>query len=171
MVKREASKPPTVTRLLPLHGAASRTPLDSKKRRAFECAVTAGLSNCSEFEEVKPAKFVTARAPSPAREARALPRSRTDLSPYFLVGSREAFEKPGVLADESLRRRGRRSRLNYGPQRRENDGAAFVHRDAELVAKLDVRQIHEGGIKDDALGVAHFGNGLVIGGNTTFYRR
>ena len=43
---------------------------------------------------------------------------------------------------------------------RQNDGAAGVHRDIDLIANFDVGEIHERGIEDDALGIANLGDGL-----------
>jgi len=35
-----------------------------------------------------------------------------------------------------------------------------MHRDGNLITHFDVRQLHQGGVKDDALGISHLGNGF-----------
>src|SRR6266576_1696174 len=35
-----------------------------------------------------------------------------------------------------------------------------MHRDGNLITHFDARQIHQGGVKDDALGISHLGNGF-----------
>ena len=43
---------------------------------------------------------------------------------------------------------------------RQNDGAAGVYGDVDLVSNFHAGEIHERGIKDDALGIANLGDGL-----------
>ena len=43
---------------------------------------------------------------------------------------------------------------------RQNDGAAGVHGDVDLVSNFDASEIHERGIEDDALGIANLADGL-----------
>jgi hypothetical protein len=35
-----------------------------------------------------------------------------------------------------------------------------MQRDGELIAQFQVRQLHQGGVEDDALRISDFGNGL-----------
>jgi len=43
---------------------------------------------------------------------------------------------------------------------RQNDGAAGVYGDVDLVSNFDASEIHERGIEDDALGIADLADGL-----------
>jgi hypothetical protein len=43
---------------------------------------------------------------------------------------------------------------------RQNDGAARVHGNVDLISNFDTGEIHERGIKDDALGVADLADGF-----------
>ena len=43
---------------------------------------------------------------------------------------------------------------------RQDDRAARMHGDIDLIADFDPGEVHQRGIKDDALGISDFGNGF-----------
>jgi len=74
--------------------------------------------------------------------------------------SRETLEERGISLDQAFGRGRGLFRIDCRANRRQDNRAAFMHRDVDLISDFDAGQVHECSVKDNSLRVTDFGNGF-----------